>query len=340
MGKLGRLPLSALAIVVILGTLGLALPAARWQGGSEDAARAAVAEESEPSVTATTRPSWRSRRTPRAARTPAASAFAPTPIAAGNVAPPAAVVDGEFQTELAEYLDGRFGMYGLALRDLTTGRTVLVNAEETFLSASTYKLLIMYDIYNRLEEGTLGLGDTLTVTGEDVVEDEPDDGLYPGEEVTVGEALEAMITISSNYATYTLLPLTGGWDGIAADASELGMAQSARMDDGYFWTSPADMLTFLEALSEGRLVSPEASAQMLDLLLGQQINDRIPALLPEAAVVAHKTGELTGVRNDVGIVEGPGGRFVICVYSQEADEEEATAVIAEVARRAYERYAQ
>ncbi len=52
----------------------------------------------------------------------------------------------------------------------------------------------------------------------------------------------------------------------------------------------------------GDLASPTASAQMLNLSDNQNVNDRIPALLPDGVSVAHKTGELPGVRDDGGIV--------------------------------------
>ena len=56
------------------------------------------------------------------------------------------------------------------------------------------------------------------------------------------------------------------------------------------------------AIMAGDLASPTASAQMLNLSDNQNVNDRIPALLPDGVSVAHKTGELPGVRDDGGIV--------------------------------------
>ncbi|MDA8216994.1 MAG: class A beta-lactamase-related serine hydrolase [Dehalococcoidales bacterium] len=243
----------------------------------------------------------------------------------------------DLQAELADYLGDQEGLYGLALHNLTTGQTVLVNAERVFPSASIYKLLVMYEIYSRLESGALSPDDTLTITPADAVEDEPDEGLCVGETVTVSEALEAMITVSSNYAAYALVRLAGGWGLTEEAAEELGMERTG-MGEEYFQTTPADMLTFLDALANGQLVSPRASEQMVALLRRQTENDRLPTLLPAEAIVAHKTGELPGARHDVGIVDAPGVRYVICMFSVGVDEGEATDVIAKLSRLVYDRY--
>jgi beta-lactamase class A len=281
--------------------------------------------------------------------TPTAQATATGSVATATAAPsppggesrpaPPRVVDREFQAAVETYLDARAGTYGLAILDLDTGRTVLVNPDRAFPAASLYKLLVMYTVFRQIESGSLSLADTLTIEDRDAVEDEPKAGLRRGELVTVAEALEAMITHSSNYAAYALVRLTGGWAATARAAGELGLSGTSRTG-GHFVTTPADLLAFLTSLAEGRLVSPAASEAMLAVLRRQTNNDRLPALLPEAAVVAHKTGELPGVRNDAGIVDGPGGRFVICVLDEQAVEDAATLTIARLARQAYDRYVQ
>lgn len=55
---------------------------------------------------------------------------------------------------------------------------------------------------------------------------------------------------------------------------------------------------------------------MLDLLRNQGINDRIPALLPDGVSVAHKTGELPGVRNDGGIVRCGREQYIVVLMSR------------------------
>ena len=78
---------------------------------------------------------------------------------------------------------------------------------------------------------------------------------------------------------------------------------------------------------------------MIKLMAQQRVNDRIPRLLPPGAVVAHKTGNLPGVVNDVGIVYGPSGPFVVAVlFDRASDEAEAARAVADIALIAYRRF--
>lgn len=227
--------------------------------------------------------------------------------------------DAGLQGRIEAYLSGQTGTYGVAIADLTTNRVAYVNPGRTFSAASTYKLLVMYRVHQLLAEGQLSLGEPIEIDGS------------PS---TVGEALNQMITVSSNEAAFALVDRIGGWGSVVAAAQEVGMA-GTYADGELFWTTPADMLAFFDALAGGRLVSAEMSNRMIDLLAAQGINDRLPAGLPGGVAVAHKTGELPGVRNDVGIVFTPSGRYVICVLG-EGDEVEATNVIAGISSLAWE----
>jgi hypothetical protein len=101
-------------------------------------------------------------------------------------------------------------------------------------------------------------------------------------------------------------------------------------------TSALDMLHFLDLVAHGRLVSPAASADMVHLLLRQRVNDRLPRLLPYDVQVAHKTGNLPGTVNDVGIVYGQSSTVAVAaLISDTTDEAGAATGIARVALAAY-----
>ena len=70
------------------------------------------------------------------------------------------------------------------------------------------------------------------------------------------------------------------------------------------YTTAEDMALLLEKIYHGELVSPEASAQMLEILKRQKVNDRLPKGLPGYLVIAHKTGP----------VERHGKRLRNCIY--------------------------
>jgi len=244
--------------------------------------------------------------------------------------------DDELTGRLAERLDGLEGDYGVAAYNLTTGQAVAIRADEFFPSASLYKLLIMQTVYRAVQDGKLSLADPVSVNLNDVEDGEPAGGLFPGDTVTVAEALNKMITISSNNAAYALLSKVGGWPVVAQQAAALGLGNTTF--GKCIFTTPADVLRLLDLMAAGRLVSPDASTAMLNTLLQQQVNDRLPKGLPEGTLIAHKTGELPGVRNDAGVVYAPGGPYLIVVLSQHVDEDEATQAISEISRIVYQHY--
>lgn len=67
-------------------------------------------------------------------------------------------------------------------------------------------------------------------------------------------------------------------------------------------TTPAEMAALLACLCRGDIVSPAASAAMLDVMKQQRQRSRIPRFLPEEAVVANKTGAFFHIRSDAGVV--------------------------------------
>jgi beta-lactamase class A len=73
-------------------------------------------------------------------------------------------------------------------------------------------------------------------------------------------------------------------------------------------------------------VNAEASMAMMDILLDQKFNDIIPAKLPTNVKVAHKTGSITGVRHDSGIVFLPDGKKYVLVLLSKALENETAGV--------------
>lgn len=238
------------------------------------------------------------------------------------------------QAELDDYTAGLQGRYGVAVMSLDDGSAAYVNADESFRMASMYKLLVMYRVYQQVEEGELSLQDRVDIEPSDVIQYEPESGFSVGDSPTVAEALDGMTTISSNAAALALTRTVGGWGMVISAADEVGM-QSTTLENEEFWSTPTDLLTFFEVLESRSLVSESASEQMIELLRRQGVNDRIPALLPEGVEVAHKTGNLPGVSNDGGIVWGPGGSYLIVMMSGEAPASESTQALAEMSRIAY-----
>lgn len=109
-----------------------------------------------------------------------------------------------------------------------------------------------------------------------------------------------------------------------------------RADEALNVTTAADIAELYLMLVNGQIVSESVSQEMLALLEDQQINDRIPAYLPEDTVVAHKTGNLDGLVHDAGVVFTPSGPVVVVVLTEDVEEWQAIDLIATIARLAYD----
>ncbi|MBI2941217.1 MAG: serine hydrolase [Chloroflexi bacterium] len=239
-------------------------------------------------------------------------------------------------------IDGQPGTWGVAVRDLKTGETVLINGDQYFPAASLYKLIVMYAVFR----DEVPMTEVLVPEERHFVEATDEDPLHLGEPIDVATALEAMITVSSNAAAH-LLAERVGWERLNEACEELGLPQTglpvgARRTEFTDWradlasTSPGDLLSFFTRLAEGRLIDSDRDAQMGEMLARQQVNDRFPAELPPEARVAHKTGNLPSVVNDAGIITGPGGEFVLVALASDTTEQVATQVQAQLARQLYD----
>jgi beta-lactamase class A len=246
----------------------------------------------------------------------------------------------------------------VAFRTLDGRSQWFLRADEPFHAASTMKVAVLIELYNQAHEGKVKLSDPLTVKNElhslvdgsvyklDPADDSETD-LYRaiGESRTLDQLSELMITVSSNLATNLLMGKLGV-DNIRAGVHALGadgmnvrrpLEDSKAFAQGLNNTTTARaLLQLLEALAAGRAVDPEASRQMIAVLERQTVNERIPAGLPPGTVVAHKTGEITKIRHDAGIVYAPRPFVLVVLTRGLTDDKAADALIADIARRLYE----
>lgn len=95
--------------------------------------------------------------------------------------------------------------------------------------------------------------------------------------------------------------------------------------DGYAYSggsdnnaaTPRDMTRLCAMIYRGEVVSRTACDGMLHILLQQTLNQRLPRFLPYGVPFAHKTGTLSGIRNDAGILyAGENNHIAITVFSR------------------------
>jgi beta-lactamase class A len=213
----------------------------------------------------------------------------------------------------------RPGRLAVAVRHLVTGATAGLTADEIMPPASVFKLGLLVEAFRQIEAGRLTQEERLLLRPEDWA---PGAGVLQariGQQVTVGEALRLLIGVSDNTAALALLRRLGV-DAVNAGYRRHGLARTRiYLDHRPDTTTAAETATLLALLATGRLAGPAATQQMLDLLAQEQPQAWIRPGLPPETAVAHKSGQLPGVRNDAAVVYGPHGPYVLVVLADRLD---------------------
>ena len=266
-------------------------------------------------------------------------------------------VDG-LKQQIEAILKEQKGEFAVAFKELATGDSILINEHMLFHAASTMKTPVMIEVFKQASERKLSLDDSVTVRTEfnSLVDstftlspaDDSEHDLYTmtGKKTTVTDLVGRMIRTSSNLATNIIIDLVGAAN-VTGTMRELGandILVLRGVEDGKAFraglnnkTSAYDLMVIFEKMANGKVVSPKASAQMIEVLSGQEFNDIIPAKLPKDVKVAHKTGWITGLHHDSGIVFLPDGRkYVLVILSHKLEnEEEALSAMADVSAAIY-----
>lgn len=244
----------------------------------------------------------------------------------------------------------------VAFLDLGSGASYFRNADTVFHAASTMKVPVLVEAFYAAREKRISLEQQLLLINQfaSIVDGTPyaldagvdgDSALYGlvGQRVPIRDLARRMITRSSNLATNTMVAVLGA-DQINVTARTLGVTRSLVLrgvedqkafDRGMINTMTARDLATLFAALERRQVAGEADTRdMLDILLAQEFNEKIPAGLPPGTRVAHKTGEITAVSHDGGIVYPPGrSPYVIVVLTRGVrNGQTSAALIADISR--------
>jgi len=270
---------------------------------------------------------------PPAQETIAVSSHTAAPRPGAHAAAPALIVTPDAADRIDALLVRQSGRAAVVVAGGRSGETLYaVDADETVFAASLYKLGVLLEAERRLEAGTLGAADPITVTAAD--QSESGSFTATGSVLTVDEALERAIVLSDNAAALALIRRLG-ISQVQATLDREGIYLRFTADGAV--TTARGIATFFGELVRGSLVSREASARMLARLSRQRSVDRLPAALPAGAVLAHKTGNLGFATHDAGIVTLPDGAPVVLVaLTWDSAEQDAIRLIREIALLAYQ----
>jgi len=246
----------------------------------------------------------------------------------------------------------------VAYRTLDGNAEVLIDPDKAFHAASTMKVPVMIELYRQAETGRLRLDDQLPIRNEfhSIVDGSPfklseDDAADAEVVASIGRTLplrrlcEVMITLSSNFAANLLIEKLGVENirktvtTLGADGMQVlrGVEDTKAFDKGMSNSTTArGLMVLFDRLARGTAVGAKADAEMIEILKRQQTNDSIPAGLPPGTAVAHKTGNITRIRHDSGIVYGPRPYILVVLTRGIDDQKAAAALIARLSAAVYQ----
>jgi beta-lactamase class A len=247
---------------------------------------------------------------------------------------------------------------GISFYDAETTIQWSYNADHYFHAASTMKLAVLLGVFRQVERQEIALDSPVHIRNRftSIVNREPymldlgrdaDPDVYGhlGRTLSVRELCYWMITRSSNLATNLLVDVVGiGTIQQALDELEIdglkvlrGVEDQRAFDAGINNEVTANgLLKLLRLLAEEKVWSKSSCDEMLEILLDQQYRSGIPAGLPKAARVAHKTGNISTVHHDAGIVYLDDRKpYVLVILTQFAAEQGRGTAVADLSRDIY-----
>ncbi|REL38944.1 serine hydrolase [Rhodohalobacter sp. SW132] len=269
----------------------------------------------------------------------------------------------ELRDSIESILDNEEGTYAVYFSDLDDSQIELtINPDTLFHAASTMKTPVMIEVFRRADAGEFSVYDSIRIDNRfysivdgsefsldlDPESDDPFERME-GEMATIYDLTNAMITYSSNITTNLMIDLVGAEE-TTRTMRELG-AENIEVLRGVYdmkafeqnlsnRTTARDLAIIFRSIADGTAADRESGQLMIDILSDQFYRDIIPKYLPEELIIANKTGSISGVEHDSGIVYLPDGRSYLLIYLSKnvPDDEHSRDVGARISELIYDFY--
>lgn len=246
------------------------------------------------------------------------------------------------EPKLSEMMEGFEGEWSIFVKNLDSGEEISINSQPMY-SASLIKAFVLADSYKEM--------DTLKNNEGQKLKKEADS---PEVKVKLDDLLWNMIAVSDNESFNELVRLQSEKSDFKEGAQKINqyleeegyedtsvqhtLAPSSSPSvglGGKNTTSVKDCAALLERIYKGECVSEEASGEMLNILLEQEVDWKIPSGLDEDIKVANKTGETDTSQHDIAIVYGEKTTYILCIMSQNCPEGSAINNIRDLSKMVY-----
>ncbi|MBL7722973.1 MAG: serine hydrolase [Chitinophagaceae bacterium] len=237
--------------------------------------------------------------------------------------------DKKLEAKIKEAISGFNGNIGIYVKNLRTGKTVSINADTIFPTASIVKVPILAGIMDKIEKGEIKYDslliykDSLLYAGSDILGSFKND-----EKIALKKVIMLMLTISDNTASLWLQSLAGTGTRINEILDNLGLKntrvnsrtpgrENNRTQYGWGQTTPAEMGKLFEMIYTNRVISSSACERMMRCL-GRNYWDENEAIsqIPPTIEVFSKNGCVNASRSEVLLVNAPDNPYIFCIFTK------------------------
>lgn len=237
--------------------------------------------------------------------------------------------DNRLQKILEETIQDFNGDIGIYVKNLRTGKTVSINADTIFPTASIVKVPILLGIMDKIQKGELAYDSTLVYKDSLLYEGEDILGSFKNDEkILLKKVIMLMLTTSDNTASLWLQSLAGKGMRINEILDSLGLVatrvnsrtpgrENNRTQYGWGQTTPKEMGIIFEKIYRNEIFSPAACDRMMRSL-GRNYWDLNEAIsqIPPYIEVFSKNGCVNAVRSEVLLVNAPHNPYIFCIFTK------------------------
>jgi len=235
----------------------------------------------------------------------------------------------KLQKEISEVIKGYNGDLGIYIKGLKNGKTVFINADTIFPTASIVKVSILVGIMDKIRrselfyDSALVYKDSLLYEGEDILGSFKND-----EKILLKKVIMLMLTTSDNTASLWLQSLAGKGTRVNEILDSLGFKytrinsrtpgrENNRSVCGWGQTTPAEMGRLFEMIYYNQIFSA-AECERMKRCLGRNYWDEDEAIsqIPPTIEVFSKNGCVDESRSEVLLVNAPHNPYIFCIFTK------------------------
>lgn len=242
----------------------------------------------------------------------------------------------DIKTETEKTIKSKKGNYGIYFADLSSGKAFGISEKEMFTAASVNKVPIVATFYYLENKGKMDFDKQITLQKRDIQDYGTGSLRYQktGSTYSLKTLAKLALKQSDNTAAHILGEYIGR-DVIQAYMDDLGLRQTNIEENT---TSPYDMYLLFKKIYENKVTTKGKTQELLEFMTETDIEDRIPAQLPESAMTYHKTGDAVGSLHDVGIIVYENKPYFLGVMTSDIGNQETVTreTISEIAKNIIE----